>query len=88
MIFRADVVCYSEAWDDLLVTWDINPLNSYQFNSLPKDEKLAIKEISDCKSNKARGNRYILKNDYAVILLFDTSGKIAGISGAIPKNAS
>ena len=84
-LILAAVVCCSQAWDDLKVTFP-------RFDSLPKDEQFAIKEgwtkISSCNSNNNRGNRYILKNDYAVVLVFDNFGKIAGISAEIPKNAS
>ena len=91
-LILAAVVCCSQAWNDLLVRWSLNPLHSNKFNALPKDEQFAIKEgwtkISGCNSNNNRGNRYILKNDYAVVLVFDNFGKIAGISAEIPKNAS
>ncbi len=30
-----------------------------------------------------RGNRYILNNDIAVMLLFDSNGKIAGIQNGV-----
>ena len=83
-LILAAVVCCSQAWDELKVTFD-------KFDSLPQNETFVKskgwKIISDCKSNKGRGKRYILNNDLAVILVFDAKDQIAGISTGVPKTA-
>ena len=35
---------------------------------------------------QVNGNRYILKGDRSVILIFNSAGQIAGIASALPKN--
>jgi len=70
-------------WDGLSVTFGLNPLSSQYFSSLPRTEASAKSsgwtKISDCDtSSKFRGVRYVKDNDYAVVLLFDAQGHIAG----------
>lgn len=72
-------------WSTLSVTWG-------KFNTLPKDNDAAIEKgwslTKSCNaSNYFAGNRYVLKGDTAVMLLFDSQGKIAGIQNGIPKSA-
>ena len=38
-------------------------------------------------SNFFAGNRYVLKGDTAVMLLFDANGKIAGIQNGVRNNS-
>lgn len=75
-------------WNDLKVTWGINPFDSNNFQSLPRTEAEAkskgwVKE-KDC--SKVNGNRYIINGDRAVMLIFNSLGIIAGIGSYVPKN--
>lgn len=76
-----------EAWDDLKVTWGINPLDSTALNSLPRTETDAKNQgwVLEKDCSEVNGNRYILNNDPAVLLIFDHKGIIAGIACKIPK---
>ncbi|RMX37130.1 hypothetical protein pdam_00015753 [Pocillopora damicornis] len=72
-------------WSQLSVTWG-------KFDKLPQDKDAAIKTgwtlTASCDAaNYFAGNRYVLKGDTAVMLLFDSKGKIAGIQNGIPKSA-
>jgi len=77
-------------WDGLSVTFGVNPFDSNVFSSLPRTESDAqaanwIKK-ADCDVNsKFLGRRYVKDNDYAVILLFDDNGYIAGIQTGVAK---
>ena len=75
-------------WDDLKVTWGMNPFDSNNYASLPRSETDAKKKgwtkESDCSSTN--GIHYVLKGDRSVILIFKADGNIAGIAAAIPKN--
>ena len=77
----------SDKWDDLKVTWGINPLSSDYFVSLPRTEQEAIGKgwAKEKSCGQVNGNRYVLKGDRAVMLIFAKSGLIAGIASAIPK---
>ncbi|XP_076460442.1 uncharacterized protein LOC143293456 [Babylonia areolata] len=77
-------------WNGLSVTFGLNPFNSWVLDDLPRTMAAARYEgwtqISHCDaSGTFRGNRYIKDNDYAVILLFDVNGYIAGIQCGIAK---
>lgn len=77
-------------WDQLSVTW--GPLPWKYFNKLPMDVENAKADgwtlTRSCDaSNYFAGNRYVLKGDTAVMLLFDSNGKIAGIQNGLPKSA-
>ncbi|XP_013421837.1 uncharacterized protein LOC106181865 [Lingula anatina] len=79
------------AWDDLKVTFGINPFGN-SFSSMPRTVKDAVyygwKLDTRCGSNSQfMGNRYIKDGDTAVMLLFDKNGYIAGIQAGIPKKA-
>lgn len=72
-------------WSKLSVTFA-------KFNGLPMSEKDAIRDgwtkTKSCNDrNYFKGNRYVLNGDKAVMLLFDTNGKIAGIQNGIPRSA-
>ena len=77
----------SDNWDNLKVTWGINPFSSESFASLPRSEKEAIANgwTKEKSCGQVNGNRYVLKGDRAVMLIFAKSGLIAGIATAIPK---
>jgi hypothetical protein len=76
-----------DKWDDLKVTWGINPFGSGNFVSLPRTEQEAIGKgwAKEKSCGQVNGNRYVLKGDRAVMLIFAKSGLIAGIASAIPK---
>jgi len=81
----------SEKWDGLKVTWGPNPLSSSYFVSMPRTASDAVskgfKKIDDCNANgNYRGARYIKDNDFALVLLYDVNGYIAGIQTALPDN--
>lgn len=74
-------------WNDLKVTWGINPFSSYVFASLPRTEDDAIKSgwklEKDC--SKVVGSRYVFGDDRSVLLIFGANGDLAGIATVIPK---
>ena len=74
-------------WNDLKVTWGINPFGSNNFVSLPRTEQEARNKgwVKEKNCSQVNGNRYILKGDKAVLLIFSSSGLIAGIASQIPK---
>ena len=76
-------------WNDLKVTWGVNPFSSSNFASLPLSEKEAVQKKwtldKSCKDG-INGNRYILNGDRAVMLIFSSKGLIAGIAAGISKN--
>lgn len=76
------------SWNDLKVTWGLNPFGSHNFVSLPTTEQEAVRQgwrkEKDC--SQMNGIRYIEQNgDRATMLVFNKTGAIAGISTAIPK---
>ena len=73
-------------WDKLSVTF-------LKFNELPKNiddaKTRGWVQTDECKDDAYfRGNRYILGNDFAVMLLFDSKGTIAGIQNGVPKSSA
>ncbi|XP_059178854.1 uncharacterized protein LOC131957994 [Physella acuta] len=79
-------------WDNLRVKWSMRPTNE-TFVVLPRRSREAEKEgwtkVSECTSSTQwRGQRYVLNNDYAVVLLYDVNGFIAGIQSTVPKGGS
>ncbi|XP_059178842.1 uncharacterized protein LOC131957982 isoform X1 [Physella acuta] len=80
-------------WDNLKVTWGMNPFNSQYFAGMPRTaaaaERQGFHKISDCNTTaKWRGQRYVLNNDYSVVLLYDVMGYIAGIQTTVPKGGN
>lgn len=75
-------------FNDLKVTWGINPFNSQYFQTVPQVETDAIKEGWSLEKTCGQiiGKRYIKNGDRSVMLIFGVNGMIAGISTAIPKN--
>ena len=75
------------------MTWNPNVLSSYAFAHMPRLESDTHKEgffkVSDCDgSSPFAGKRYVKNNDYAVVLLFDAAGYIAGIQLGLQKGAA
>ncbi|KAL8606084.1 hypothetical protein ACOMHN_044420 [Nucella lapillus] len=73
-----------EVWNGLSVTFGVNPFDPNVFADLPRTVSDANThgwtKIADCDNNsKFRGVRYVKNNDYAVVLLFDVNGYVAGI---------
>jgi charged multivesicular body protein 7 len=88
---------YSKAdssWNDLRVTFGLNPLSTWDFDEMPRDLHGNMKSFTlkddQCTNGDGTflGKRYWYKNDPATILLFDVNGYIAGIQTSVPKNAS
>jgi len=82
------------AYNDLKVTFSLNPLNSWRWNSVPRELTEAVQKgwtlhKDGCKDAKDSlpGQRYILNGDLSVILVFDANGFIAGIQMGVPKSA-
>ncbi|XP_033757000.1 uncharacterized protein LOC117339491 isoform X2 [Pecten maximus] len=79
-------------WNNLRVTWSPNPFGTYGFNAMPRtvDEAKAQGFVmeSDCGAAGIQGKRFVKGRDYALVLLYDTNGYIAGIQIGVPKNDS
>lgn len=75
-------------WNDLKVTWGINPFDSANFQSLPRTESEAKSKgwVKEKGCSEVNGNRYILNGDRAVMLIFNALGIIAGIASHVPKS--
>ncbi|KAK3599387.1 hypothetical protein CHS0354_036398 [Potamilus streckersoni] len=78
-------------WDNLRVTWGMNPFNPYNYASMPRTEVDAKSEgfvmKSDCNARtNFVGKRYWKSNDPSVMLLYDVNGFIAGIQIGIAKD--
>jgi charged multivesicular body protein 7 len=83
----------NDDWNDLRVTFGVNPLNTWDFDSLPRSlsgnmQNFVLKD-NQCKvkGSSFLGQRYWYKNDPAAILLFDVNGYIAGIQTVVNKTA-
>ena len=76
-------------WNNLKVTWGINPFGANNFVAMPRTVSEAISKgwVKEKGCSQINGNRYILNGDRAVMLLFNEAGAIAGISSAVPKNS-
>jgi hypothetical protein len=75
-------------WDDLKITWSLNPFDTNSFMRVPRTEAEALDQGWTKERNCSQdflGNRYLLNGDRAVMLLFDWRGNIAGMSAGIPK---
>jgi charged multivesicular body protein 7 len=83
------------AYNDLKVTWAINPLNFWRFNSLPRQQSDAeaqgwtlFKDGCSVAKSSLPGKRFILNGDLSAMLSYDQNGYIAGIQMGVPKNAT
>jgi len=90
--FLLDDLVRQEKWDGLKVTWGPNPLSSSYFVDQPRTVTDALAQgwvkIQSCDRTAAwRGERYVKNNDFAVILLFDVAGYIAGIQTSVTPTA-
>lgn len=82
-------------WNDLRVTWGINPFSSYNYAELPRTKVDAeakgwvnMAPGTACGGNAHfKGLRYWKNSDLAAILVFDANGYIAGIQAGFPTNA-
>ncbi len=74
-------------WNDLKVTWGLNPFDSKFFVSLPRTEAEAREKGWKREKNcsQVNGNRYMQNGDRAVMLIFNANGIIAGVASGIPK---
>lgn len=63
-------------WNDLKVTWGINPFSSSHFVKMPRTEAEAIKEgwTREKNCSTVNGNRYMFKGDRAVLLSYNAAG--------------
>lgn len=78
---QAECLFWGAKWNDLKVTWGINPLGSNNFVSMPRTENEAIRkgwvQEKSCAEGHL-GNRYSLNGDRATLLIFGADGNIAG----------
>lgn len=88
LTFTTSLVFGLTDWNDLRVTWGIDPSNPQFFAPLPLTELLAIQggwtKENDC--SKINGIRYIKDNDRSVMIIYGIDGSVAGLSTVIPKN--
>jgi charged multivesicular body protein 7 len=79
-------------WNNLRVTWNINPFSKYAFTAMPRDLSGSLSgfELRDdqCTVPNAKflGKRYWYKKDPALSLLYDVNGIIAGIQTSMLKS--
>lgn len=77
----------NDAWDDLKVTWGLNPFSSENFVAMPRTETEARSKgwTKEKSCPEVKGNRYMFMGDTANLLIFDANGDIAGIASTLPK---
>jgi hypothetical protein len=82
------ITVFGTGWNDLKVTWGMDPFNPNYFVSLPLSEAAAVQAgwIKENDCSKINGIRYFKNNDRSVMSVYGADGLIAGISSAIPKN--
>ncbi|KAK3609729.1 hypothetical protein CHS0354_011421 [Potamilus streckersoni] len=78
-------------WENLRVTWGIDPFNPNNFACMPKTEQEAMSDgwvkKSYCSAERHFvGMRYWKNQDPSVMLLYDIKGYIAGIQTGITKD--
>lgn len=75
-------------WDALKVTWGVNPFGP-AFADLPRTVRAAERarwtKVSACGDAGVPGERYVLKGDESVVLIFNVGGEIAGMATHVPK---
>ena len=78
----------NDNWNNLKVTWGINPFGANNFVAMPRTVGDAVSKgwVKEKDCTQINGNRYLLNGDRAVMLLFNEAGNIAGISSGVPKN--
>src|SRR5579883_712007 len=74
-------------WNNLKVTWGLNPFSPSYFVAMPRTESDARAQgwTREKSCPEVNGNRYVFMGDRAVILIFNMFGDIAGIATALPK---
>jgi len=79
------------AWNDLRVTWGVNPFSQWDFAQVPRnmnsgDPKgfVMMDDLCATKGTPFVGRRYWVPNDPSLILLYDVNGYIAGMQTLIP----
>ncbi|KAL3847552.1 hypothetical protein ACJMK2_018457 [Sinanodonta woodiana] len=78
-------------WDNLRVTWGMDPFDPNYFVSMPRTQQDALSEgwvmKSDCNAGRHFAGRRCWKdNDPSVMILYDVNGYIAGIQIGISKD--
>jgi hypothetical protein len=75
------------AWDNLKVTWGINPFSHENFVGMPLTEADAKAQgwTKEKSCGEVNGNRYMFMGDTAVLLIYNTHGNISGLATALPK---
>jgi charged multivesicular body protein 7 len=83
----------SLGWNDLRVTWGLNPFSQWDFAQVPTnlngggDMKDFVQMDNLCTTKGPFfGVRYWVANDPSLILLFDINGYIAGMQTLIPQS--
>lgn len=89
-IFMEDKMMHemrNDAWNDLKVTWGLNPFSPDVFVSMPRTETEARAQgwTKEKGCPQVNGNRYMFTGDRSVLLIYNANGDIAGISSALPK---
>jgi charged multivesicular body protein 7 len=90
-VLFAQLASTDPTWNDLRVTFGVNPLDTWDFDEMPRDLHGNLKSFTlkdnQCgvKGGQFLGQRYWYKNDPATILLFDVNGYIAGIQTSVLK---
>ncbi|ESO93325.1 hypothetical protein LOTGIDRAFT_232745 [Lottia gigantea] len=81
---------FSKKWDGLRVRFGFDLTGPYNFAKVPLTLKDAESEgytkISEQCEGLFRGYRYLKDNDYALILVYDVQGNIAGIQAGLAEN--
>jgi len=77
-------------WNDLRVTFGVNPFSQWDFDELPRNangdlQSFALKDDQCTAGSLFVGKRYWYDKDPAVLLIFDVNGYIAGIQSSAPK---
>ena len=74
-------------WDNLKVTWGINPFSSDNFVGMPLTEADAKAQgwTKEKGCGEVNGNRYMFMGDTAVMLIYNAHGNISGLATALPK---
>lgn len=87
-LFASYITVKCTEWDNVRVTWGLNPFDPQYFNPLPLTETEAIAKgwTRDKDCSQINGIRYVLNNDRAIMVVYGTNGQIVGVSSAIPKN--
>jgi len=84
----ASMINTGNGWDTLRVTFGLDPTSPDAFVKMPLTEQAAISggwtKISDCLDDGPfPGSRYLLAGDYAVILIYNANGDVAGIQAGV-----